>query len=282
MILVGAILIGGLAALLTLKYVRGVENESAANNQMVEVLVASSAIPRGVSADEALTVKAIIPANRRRADLPVNAVTRGADISGQISALDLAGGEIVTTAMFVSPEERTGSNSSVLERGNVAMTIRVDTASGVADLIRVGDSINIMARVQYEFGVEERIEGIAPDGQGQWRSGSPFVTVLQNVKVMAINNIIDAPAAPASAKSGEDGEPAPPPPVQTANGLVTVQLPPDQAQMLASVQDTGLYLTLNRPDYEPVPLPFSATFPTFSGELGKSPYPTSADEAKGQ
>lgn len=278
MILVGAILVGGLAALLTLKYVRGVESESAANNQMVEVLVASGAIPSGVSADEAMTLKAIVPAKRRRADLPVNVVTRGADISGQITALELAGGEILTTSMFVSPEQRTGSNATVLERGNVAMTIRVDTASGVADLIRVGDSINIMAKASLDTGGEEPPAGLTTVSGDSWRTANPYVTVLQNVKVMAINNIVDAPSAPVQSTD----EDAPAPPTQTANGLVTVQLPPDQAQLLASVQDSGLYLTLNRPDYEPVPLPFIAEFPAFSGQLGRTPYPTSNDEAKGQ
>lgn len=282
MILIGAILVGALGALMTLKYVRGVEGENAANNQMVDVLVASSEIPTGISADEALTVKAIVPAKRRRADLPVNVVTRAADISGQITALDLAGGEILTTAMFVSPEERTGSNASVLDRGNVAMTIRVDTASGVADLIRVGDSVNIMARATVRTAAEDESEGLSTDNGTAWSTGSPYVTVLQNVKVMAINNIIDAPGGPEAAPvTGEDGEAAAPT-VQTANGLVTVQLPPDQAQLLASVQEAGLYLTLNRPDYEPVPLPFISDFPAFSGQTGKSPYPTVTDGAKGQ
>lgn len=280
MILVGAILVGMLAAILTLKYVRGVESETAANNQMVEVLVATGAIPRGISADEALDAKVIVPAKRRRADLPVNVVARSADISGQITALELAGGEILTTSMFVSPEERTGSNSSVLDRGNVAMTIRVDTASGVADLIRVGDTVNIMAKVTMPTGDENDPEGLSTTTGDQWRTASPYVTVLQNVKVMAINNIVDAPSDPSP--RGADGEDAAPAQVQTANGLVTVQLPPDQAQLLASVQEAGLYLTLNRPDYEPVPLPFSADFPTFSGQLGQTPYPTAADGAKGQ
>ena len=139
-------MIGGLAAFLTLNYVRGVENDNAAKNQLVDVLIASGPIPKGTSADEALATKVIVPAKRRRADLPASVITRSAEISGQVSALDMAGGEVLTSAMFVSPEERTGSNASVLDKGNVAMTVQVDTASGVADLIRVGDSVNIMAK----------------------------------------------------------------------------------------------------------------------------------------
>lgn len=279
-------MIGALAAFLTLNYVRGVENDSAAKNQMVEVLVAGGPIATGSSADEAVMSKVIVPAKRRRADLPANAITRSAEISGQVSALDLAGGEVLTSAMFVSPEQATGSNSTILDKGNVAMTIQVDTASGVADLIRVGDSVNIMAKATLAGGATPdggaaAAEGLQTTAGDQWTTASPYVTVLQKVKVVAINNIIDAPKAdaPAGAEDGKDGAPTPP---QTANGLITVQLPPDQAQLLASVQSSGLYLTLNRPDYEPVPIPFMSEFPSFSGQLGTTPYPAAVSEAKGQ
>lgn len=282
-------MIGALAAFLTLNYVRGVESDNAAKNQLVDVLIANGPIPTGASADEAVATKAIISAKRRRADLPSNVITRSAEVSGQVSALELSGGEVLTTAMFVSPEERTGSNASVLDKGNVAMTIQVDTASGVADLIRVGDSVNIMARASIMAGAAgdaegepgaEAAVGLSTTDGSAWTTASPYVTVLQKVKVVAINNIIDAPKAAAAAE-GADGADAPAP-AQSANGLITVQLPPDQAQLLASVQSAGLYMTLNRPDYEPVPIPFITEFPTFSGQLGATPYPTASKEAAGQ
>ena len=281
-------MIGALAAFLTLNYVRGVESDNAAKNQLVDVLIANGPIPTGTSADEAVATKTIIPAKRRRADLPANVITRSAEVSGQVSALELSGGEVLTTAMFVSPEERTGSNASVLDKGNVAMTVQVDTASGVADLIRVGDSVNIMARASIltaAAGAEgeagaEAAEGLGTVDGSAWTTASPYVTVLQKVKVVAINNIIDAPKAAAAAEGAEGGDA--PAPAQTANGLITVQLPPDQAQLLASVQSAGLYMTLNRPDYEPVPIPFITEFPTFSGQLGTTPYPTASKEAAGQ
>src|SRR6478752_5443630 len=45
LILIGAVVIGGLAAFLTLNYVKGVESESAEENQLVDVLVAKGPIP---------------------------------------------------------------------------------------------------------------------------------------------------------------------------------------------------------------------------------------------
>src|SRR5690606_32011442 len=84
LILIGAIVIGGLAAFLTLNYVRGVENDNAERNQLVEVLVATGPMSAGSSADEAVGAKMISTAKRRRADLPTNVVSRSAEISGQV------------------------------------------------------------------------------------------------------------------------------------------------------------------------------------------------------
>ncbi|MGB3413010.1 MAG: Flp pilus assembly protein CpaB [Microthrixaceae bacterium] len=275
LILIGAIVIGGLAAFLTLNYVRGVENDNAERNQLVEVLVATGPMSAGSSADEAVGAKMISTAKRRRADLPTNVVSRSAEISGQVSAVDLGGGEIITTTMFVSPDARTGSNASMLDKGNVAVTISTDDTSGVASLIQVGDSINILAKTTPVN--EEEAKGLAPGGG--WVLPSAYVTVFQDVKVVAVGQNIDAPkpAAPV-----EEGAEAPAATAPAASGLLTVQLPPDQAVLLTGLRDLGLSVTLNRPDYEPVPLPFRGTVPTFSGELGISPYPEQAAGAKGK
>ena len=66
-------------------------------------------------------------------------------------------------------------------------------------------------------------------------------------------------------------------PAGAGSGLITVQLPPDQAALLAGVRTANLYLTLNRPDYEPVPVPFQPIVPGLPGEQGISPYPESSD-----
>ncbi|MGB6056651.1 MAG: hypothetical protein WBF71_00195, partial [Microthrixaceae bacterium] len=95
--------------------------------------------------------------------------------------------------------------------------------------------------------------------------------------VVAVGQNIDAPKPDAPAAEGAEPAPAP-----VVSGLITVQLPPDQAVLLTGLRDVGLSVTLNRPDYEPTPLPFQGTVPTFSGELGTSPYPEPAAGAKGK
>lgn len=269
LILIGAIVIGGLAAFLTLNYVRGIENENAEQNQLVDVLVAKGPIAKGAAADEAVDADMIAVDQRRRADLPATAVRRNAEIAGQVAAVDLTGGEIITTSMFVADDDLSGSKGTSLDKGNVAITISVDEAAGVAGLVQPGDSINILAEVKKD---EEEGDVAGLSAEGGWGLSTPSVYAFQDVKVLAVGQTLGEPVAAA------EGEEAPAGPAGGGSGLITVQLPPDQAALLAGVRTANLYLTLNRPDYEPVPVPFEPIVPNLPGEQGISPYPESSDE----
>jgi Flp pilus assembly protein CpaB len=270
LILVGAIVIGGLAAFLTLNYVRGVENENAEKNQLVEVLVATGPIPKGSSADEAIATKLVAMDQRRRADLPSAVVRRNAEIAGQVAAVDLTGGEIITSNMFVNQTDVSGTKSTSLDKGNVAITISVDESAGVAGLIQPGDSINILTTVTEGEGGGEGSGGLT-SSSGGYTLSQPSVYAFQDVKVLAVGKSLGEPVA-----AGEGG--APPAEAVGNAGLITVQLPPEQAALLASIRSSQLYLTLNRPDYEPIPLPLQPTVPTLPGEQGVSPYGQDSDE----
>ena len=274
LILIGAVVIGGLAAFLTMNYVKGVENENAAKNQLVDVLVAKGPIPKGTSADAALAAQQITVDKRRQADLPAQAVRRNAEIAEQVASVDLGGGEIITSNMFVADSDLTGSKSTSLDKGNVAITISVDDAAGVAGLVQPGDSINILAGVQQAEGEGEG-EGIG-GGAGGYVLQTPAVYAFQNVKVLAVGQSLGVPVA-----QGTDGQPAEET-QQQSSGLITVQLPPEQAVLLAGIRSSSLYLTLNRPDYELVPIPFQPIVPTLPGETGTSAYPDASAENDGQ
>ena len=268
-------MIGGLAAFLTLNYVKGVENENAAKNQLVDVLVAKGPIPKGTSADAALAANQIAVDKRRQADLPAQAVRRNAEIAEQVASVDLGGGEIITSTMFVADSDLTGSKSTSLDKGNVAITISVDDAAGVAGLIQPGDSINIMAGVKpEEDGDAAGGEGIT-GGEGGYQLATPAVYAFQNIKVLAVGQSLGVPVAQTA-----EGAPAEEQP-QASSGLITVQLPPEQAVLLAGIRSSSLYLTLNRPDYEIVPVPFLPVLPALPGEAGTSAYPE-ASENDGQ
>ena len=266
-------MIGGLAAFLTMNYVKGVENENAAKNQLVDVLVAKGPIPKGTSADAALAAQQITVDKRRQADLPAQAVRRNAEIAEQVASVDLGGGEIITSNMFVADSDLTGSKSTSLDKGNVAITISVDDAAGVAGLVQPGDSINILAGVEPE-NAEGEGEGLS-GGAGGYVLQTPAVYAFQNVKVLAVGQSLGVPVAQTDGAAAEQ-------PPQESSGLITVQLPPEQAVLLAGIRSSSLYLTLNRPDYELVPIPFQPIVPTLPGETGTSAYPDASAENDGQ
>lgn len=286
LILIGAVVVGALAAFLTLSYVRGVENKSDENAQMVAVVVAAGPIAKGSPADGAIEAKLLTIEKRRQDELPANPVRRFADIMGQVAAVDLGGGEVITTSMFVSPTSLTGSKAAALDKGMVAVTINVDQAAGVAGLVQPGDNVNILATYCSVGAQAGAAEG---GGQGQCSLsrangstgevtlGSPASYLFQGVKVMAVGQQLGSPVA-ASSTPAEGGAGAAPettaPPTQSP--LITVQLPPDQAKLLVSLRSADLYLTLNRPDYTPVPMPFTNTLPQLPGEAGTPLYPSQA------
>ena len=279
LILIGAVVIGALAAFLTLTYVRGVENRSDEAAQMVEVVVAAGPVAKGSGASEAIEAQQLVMEKRRQDELPANPVRRFADIQGQVAAVDLGGGEVITASMFVSPTALTGSKSASLDKGNVAITITVDQAAGVAGLVQPGDNINILANYcsvgAASGGAEEGSTGCAlsrntPAGNAPVGLGTPSSYLFQGVKVLAVGQSLGQPVSAAPAAEGAEATATTAPPA--ASPLITVQLPPQQAQLLSSLRDASLYLTLNRPDYEPVPIPFTDALPALPGEAGISPY----------
>lgn len=276
LILIGAVVIGGLAAFLTLSYVRGVETRSEEASELVEVVVAASPVPEGTSADEAIQAGAVRVDRRPRADLPANAVRRLADIGGYVATLDLAGGEVVTTSMFVNSKESGNSNVSNLEPGNVALTIQVDQASGVAGLIQPGDRINVLSRacVAAEGGAGDCPVVRSGSGSGEISVAKPYSYLLQDVKVYAVGTSLGQPVAAPAKGDDEAAAAAAEQEAQAAaqSGLITLELPPEAALLLASFKDAELYLTLNGDGYEPVPVPFSSQFTGLPGESAAPVY----------
>lgn len=274
LILVAAVLIGAVAAFGTLNYVKGVESSSAAQDETVQVLVARQAIPKGTSADEAFAAGLLAAAERRRVDVPANPVRRNAEIEGQVAAVDLGGGEIITTSMFVGTTDLSGSKSASIDKGNVAITVQFSPTA--VSLVQPGDRINILVRTcpppAPGQAAECSLVSSALNRTGTEVVQKPATYAFQNVKVIAVDRSLGQ-AAPAPAATGGDAAPAPAPAASSsgASGDVTVQLPPEQAALLASVRDGDLYLTLNRPDYEPKPLPAQAGLPALPGQLGATP-----------
>jgi Flp pilus assembly protein CpaB len=176
--------------------------------------------------------------------------------------------------MFGSAADLTGSRSAALEDGNVAITVAVDQASVSGNLIQPGDLVNILVRYHVagpDTGGDPAAaaetstdEPLSTDGQGA-NLFRPASYVMQAVKVFAVGTDAGTAVAQETPAEGEEAQAAP-------SAFLTVQVPPEQASLLASVRDAEMYVTLVPPDYEPRPIPLVTSLPALPGELGQTPY----------
>jgi Flp pilus assembly protein CpaB len=131
----------------------------------------------------------------------------------------------------------------------VGVTISVDQTKGVAGVIVPGDYVNIM---------------MAPDPlcNGSDPACAPARVLYQSARVL----FVDKSAVPQPGEVGANGTNTANPSgtSQTAanTGLITLEVPAKAAQLIASVDPTGIYLTLLPAQYTPEALPKVDAFPS--------------------
>lgn len=273
-ILVGSLVVAVIAGILAFGYVNGVKDDAASDTALVKVLVATQPIERGASADKLLADGSISFAKRRRIDLPPDAISVGADIRGQRSAIAMQPNELITAAKFVSDSDLSPSNAANLDKGNVAIAVSTDKVRGVSNLVEPGDYVNLM------IGVDR--SGSGPSGQetpteAQVRDqtiGTAVFTLYQKVKVLAIDSDLGT-AVSYETTTDDSGAPIPAPQQEVKEASTVVfQVPPEVAPLIAGAEKNGgIYMSLVRPDYEPIPVPGVITMPELPGEKGLTPYP---------
>ena len=230
LILIVAILIGGIASFALFRYVNGVEDEAYGKARRVEVYVVKQDIPKALPGDQAISggyvAKALIPQEFR----PATAVTDIQTIKAQVAVNQLSAGQVVVTGMFVEPSVAYLTKSELIPDGNVAVTVSVDQTRGVAGLVVPGDRVNIII---------DDPRTIGTDG-----TKADKVLLYQNVKVLFVGQ----EAAP---QPGETAEPE----LTATSGLLTFAVPPEAASRIAYVGGEGMYLTLVPPDNTAIPVP---------------------------
>jgi pilus assembly protein CpaB len=257
MILIAAIVIGALAAYAVVVYVGGIEDRANDNARRVPVVrVAEGGIPRGMRGQEAVDAGLLETAEIAQEFYPETAIAPDAvDIVLRKAAVsDLAEGQVLVEGMFVDPTTSQITAARRLTEGNVAITISVDDVRGVAGLIVPGDLVNIMVAQDNDCGGETApAEGEeAPAGA----TGQPSVLcrtaryLYQAAQVLFVDDNPVLQPGETQGATNPDGTP-----VEAVNtGLITLQVPPQAAQFIASVPPDGFYLTLLPEQYTPAPL----------------------------
>jgi pilus assembly protein CpaB len=243
-ILIAAIVIGAIAAFALYTYIGGIEDEANDNARRVKVYKVAETVPKGTFGDQAFADELIVESEIPAEFLPATAITTPDEINGLVAINSLPANQVVTSDLFVSPEQSLTTFASLLDPGQVAITISVDQVKGVAGLLVPGDVVNIL------------LTGTPLEGEtGEASSTSAAVQpqnaryLFQKVKILAIGQSKELQPGE-TASTNPDGSVAAP-----ASGLITFSVPPEAAQRIASADPGAVYLTLVPEDYQPSPLP---------------------------
>lgn len=131
-------------------------------------------------------------------------------------------GQILQTTDLKFGSRRNGF-SGVVQEGWRAVSIPVDPVSSVNNLIQPNDNVDVIGTFRF------------PDVRGDSALDTVTLTILQDVKVLAVGNRWQAPMA----ETGVSG----------AYGTVTLQLMPDEVEMLIFASQKGK-ITLSLRNFE--------------------------------
>ncbi len=256
-ILIGAIVVGVLAAFATLRYVSGVEDQANENAKQVPILVATDTIPEGMSVAEASSLGLIAQAEISQSNVPVDAVDSTDQLGNKIAVVDISARTPITNSLWITQDEAFVTNAERIPEGMVAISVSVDQVRGVAGLIVPGDKVNLMVTGQANTDEEAAAAAGAATTTGVLTR--PAYTVYQGVEVLFVGQNAAVATAQQGAEGAEDEEASQL--VQGGSNLLTLSVPQEAAEVVASVDSASIYLTLVPPDYvfEPV-VPGPPTF----------------------
>jgi pilus assembly protein CpaB len=249
MIRIAAIAVGCIAAFVVLKYVSGIEDKANEDAQRVPVLVVRADIPQGTPGETAVEQGLIVEDEIAQEFLPATRITDLDQITGKVALNNLAANQVLVDGMFVDPATSNIGFGQRLEENHVAYSLPITGDSTVGGLLVPGDLVNIF---YLAAGAGDEDEGEVVTDEESF--GSDARLLYHQVRILAIGTQT-APTAGEQASADAEAAPADPAAPVTASGVLTLDLPLDAAQLLASVDPGSLQLALTGPDYRATPLP---------------------------
>jgi Flp pilus assembly protein CpaB len=240
------------AVVLIWQYVRGIENNLYAESQPMTVFIAGQDIKRGTAGEAAVSDKSIVQGQVPQKFLPGTAITSVDEVQKKVALFDISPGTIVVRGMFVDQATTQISFRERLKnRTHVAMAVQVDQVHGVGGFLVPGDEVNIMVMGKYENSPNTTLP---PNGIAPLKPESSARMLYQKVQILAVGQTqLLSPGEQASATNGAATATS-----GAGSGLLTLNVPIEAAQYLATFQSSGFYLSLVPKDYQPkaiTPLP---------------------------
>jgi hypothetical protein len=284
MILIAAVVVGAISAFLVFSYVNGADDRAKGNARQVSVIKVVRDIPKGLTGREAQQQGYIDQAAQISAEFkPVTAITDPSVILDKVAVAPLAKNQILVDGMFANQiESSTSFNSRVEESCGpatgattvpcVAITISIDPVHSVAGTIVPGDFVNILVLPDAPLcgggtgGKGAILSSLDPANQPPSGNDnkvticSPARYLYQAAKVLLVDKTaVPQPGEVSTNANGTTGGQAAG--TSTNAGLITLELPPQAAQLVASLDPATFYLTLLPQKYTPTALPQLDPFP---------------------
>jgi Flp pilus assembly protein CpaB len=266
LILLLAVGLGLVAAFFLYTYVNNIEDEAASDFDLENVLKAVEQIPRGTLGEDAIDAVLVESGTIPREYKPDQAIVNVDSIRGKVAIFDIPAGVAITDTMFVSEEDVEISFRRRLEQPDWATaTISVDQVGSVAGLLVPGDEVNMMVAVDIEPEDLEALPEQPPPDQLVFTFERRYEMLYQKVHILAVGSATESLPGEEVATDEENERQQ----NQGDTGLITFNVPPDAAQLIATAHLTStIYLSLVPTDYDPVEIgpvepiePFLETLP---------------------
>ncbi|MEW6556196.1 MAG: Flp pilus assembly protein CpaB [Elusimicrobiota bacterium] len=215
-----AVILGLFAVILSFGLIRSLEQKYRYGAQMTEVLVARGYIAEGTLLKDYMVDTIKVPAAYKmpKALESVSQLVNEDGMNIYATAVPIEQGEQVVTTKLLTPGKDTGL-AIVIPEGKRAVSVSVDVASGVAELIKPGNYVDVLCTLDEQ---------------------EKAVTVLQNVLVLAYKqNIIGAASTRTQTSVGFTGGDISTP-TEDVLPTVTLAVTPFEAQALVLAAEKGV------------------------------------------
>lgn len=203
LILLAAVICGGLAAYLASGWLRSKPVESPQALRQISIVVAAGEInPGSKLAPEQLR---LVPWPREL--VPQGAFSEAEKLQGRVTRLPLLPGEVILEGKLAPVGTQAGL-AGVLEEKRRAFTIRVDEATGVAGFVAPGNRVDVLLTLD----------------RNEFKADPVTKIILQNIQVLGVGQEM------LGAKPGEKAKVVP---------TVTLEVTPEEGEKLALAAKEG-------------------------------------------
>jgi len=182
------------------------------------VLISKQDIPEGAVIEAEMLETSVVP----NQFVQPGAVTSLDRIAGMVTIAPIAKGEQMSLSKL-SQNRRAGGGdlSSVTPSGKRAITIVVDNIASLSGMVRPGDYVDVLAMIQVP----------AQGADGQITEQMAVVPLFQNILVLAVGSNTGGPSGASRYAEREASS--------SSNILITLALSPQEANLIAFVQEQG-------------------------------------------